>query len=324
MAATSAAMTPFNLTARQTMDAGQLAQYITNGLMLGMMYALVAVGFTLFFGVLDVIKFSHGDVLTVGAFAALATFIGLRGIGVASNPIFLVVMLAVSLAAMAVLGMLIARYLVLPLRSAPALNTLLITLMLGTVLRESVRLFYPQGANPKPFPALLPTSSINIGDFNLRLDNVLMLAAGVLVFVGLQFLLNRTKLGLAIRAVAQDEETARTMGVNFTAVVLVTFAIGSALAAYAGVMNGLYYNEINFGMGLYLGVVGFAAAIIGGLGSIYGAILGGFLFAALQTVGTVALPFASAYKDVFAFAVVILFMAWRPTGLIREKISERV
>jgi branched-chain amino acid transport system permease protein len=306
------------------MDAGLLAQYVTNGLMLGMMYALVAVGFTLFFGVLDVIKFSHGDVLTVGAFAALAAFIGLRGIGVASNPVFLIVMLAVSLAAMAVLGMLIARYLVLPLRTAPALNTLLITLMLGTVLRESVRLFYPQGANPKPFPALLPTSSINIGHFNLRLDNVLMLTAGVLVIVGLQLLLNRTKFGLALRAVAQDEETARTMGVNFTAVVLVTFAIGSALAAYAGVMNGLYYNEINFGMGLYLGVVGFAAAIIGGLGSIYGAILGGFLFAALQTVGTVALPFASAYKDVFAFAVVILFMAWRPTGLIREKISERV
>jgi len=306
------------------MDAGLLAQYVTNGLMLGMMYALVAVGFTLFFGVLDVIKFSHGDVLTVGAFAALAAFIGLRGIGIASNPIFLIVMLAVSLAAMAVLGMLIARYLVLPLRTAPALNTLLITLMLGTVLRESVRLFYPQGANPKPFPALLPASSINIGHFNLRLDNVLMLTAGVLVIVGLQLLLNRTKFGLAMRAVAQDEETARTMGVNFTAVVLVTFAIGSALAAYAGVMNGLYYNEINFGMGLYLGVVGFAAAIIGGLGSIYGAILGGFLFAALQTVGTVALPFASAYKDVFAFAVVILFMAWRPTGLIREKISERV
>jgi branched-chain amino acid transport system permease protein len=306
------------------MDAGLLAQYVTNGLMLGMMYALVAVGFTLFFGVLDVIKFSHGDVLTVGAFAALAAFIGLRGIGVASNPVFLIVMLAVSLAAMAVLGMLIARYLVLPLRTAPALNTLLITLMLGTVLRESVRLFYPQGANPKPFPALLPTSSINIGHFNLRLDNVLMLTAGVLVIVGLQLLLNRTKFGLAMRAVAQDEETARTMGVNFTALVLVTFAIGSALAAYAGVMNGLYYNEINFGMGLYLGVVGFAAAIIGGLGSIYGAILGGFLFAALQTVGTVALPFASAYKDVFAFAVVILFMAWRPTGLIREKISERV
>ena len=306
------------------MNAGLFAQYVMNGLMLGMMYALVAVGFTLFFGVLDVIKFSHGDVLTVGAFTALATYVAVAAAGVVSPAFALVAMLIVATLAMAALGMLIARYLVLPLRGAPAINTLLITLMLGTVLRESVRLFYPQGANPKPFPALLPSLSVNLGAFNLRLDNVLMLAAGVLIIVGVQFLLNRTKLGLAIRAVAQDEETARTMGINFTAIVLITFALGSALAAFAGIMNGLYYNEINFGIGLYLGVVGFAAAIIGGLGSIYGAILGGFLFAALQTVGAVALPWASAYKDVFAFAVVIVIMAWRPTGLIREKISERV
>jgi branched-chain amino acid transport system permease protein len=306
------------------MDAGLLAQHVMNGLMLGMMYALVAVGFTLFFGVLDVIKFSHGDVLTVGSFTALATIMGLRSAGIGSNWVVLLGMVIVATLAMAVLGMLIARLLVLPLRSAPALNTLLITLMLGTVLREGVRLFYPQGANPKPFPALLPQDSLDIGRFNLRLDNTLMLAAGVLVIVGLQFLLNRTKLGLAIRAVAQDEETARTMGVNFTAIVLVTFAVGSALAAFAGVMNGLYYNEINFGIGLYLGVLGFSAAIIGGLGSVYGAIIGGFLFAGLQTIGSVLLPFASAYKDVFAFAVVIALMAWRPTGLIQEKISERV
>jgi branched-chain amino acid transport system permease protein len=306
------------------MDPGLLAQHIMNGLMLGMMYALVAVGFTLFFGVLDVIKFSHGDVLTVGAFTALAAFIGLSAAGIGSSPILLLAMLTAAVVATAVLGMLIARYLVLPLRTAPAFNTLLATLMLGTVLRESVRLFYPQGANPKSFPALLPTSSINLGQFNLRLDNAIMLAAGAAVIIGLQYLLNRTKLGLAIRAVAQDEETARTMGINFTAVVLVTFALGSALAAFAGIMNGLYYNEINFGIGLLLGVIGFSAAIIGGLGSIYGAILGGFLFAALQIIGAVALPFGSAYKDVFAFAVVIAIMAWRPTGLIREKISERV
>jgi len=306
------------------MNAGLFAQYVMNGLMLGMMYALVAVGFTLFFGVLDVIKFSHGDVLTVGVFTALATFVGLQTAGLKSDWLNLVVMLVVATLAMAFLGVLIARYLVMPLRSAPPLNTLLITLMLGTVLRESVRLFYPQGANPKPFPALLPKSSIELGGFNLRLDNALMLGAGIAVIVGLQALLKRTKLGLAIRAVAQDEETARTMGVNFTAVVLITFAIGSALAAFAGLMNGLYYNEINFGIGLYLGVIGFSAAIIGGLGSVYGAILGGFLFAGLQIIGTVLLPFASAYKDVFAFAVVIAIMAWRPTGLIREKISERV
>ena len=306
------------------MDPGLLAQHIMNGLMLGMMYALVAVGFTLFFGVLDVIQFSHGDVLMVGAFAGLATFLGLRHAGVASSPLLLVAMLAVAVMAMAALGMLIARYLVVPLRSAPTLNTLLITLMLGTVLRESVRLFYPQGADPKPFPALLPSGSIALDNFNLRLDNIILLAGGALVIVALQALLNRTKLGLAIRAVAQDQETASTMGINFKAVVLVTFGIGSALAAFAGIMHGLYYNEINFDIGLLLGVIGFSAAIIGGLGSIYGAILGGFLFAALQTVGAVALPFGSAYKDVFAFAVVIAIMAWRPTGLIREKFSERV
>ena len=306
------------------MDVSVLAQYAMNGLMLGVMYALVAVGFTLFFGVLDVIQFSHGDVLTVGAFTALATYAGMEMAGLPYPWLNLLVLLITSTLGMAFLGMLIARYLVMPLRSAPALNTLLITLMLGTVLREGVRLFYPQGANPKPFPALLPRGSIDLGHFNLRLDNTIMLLAAALVIMGLQLLLNRTKLGLAIRAVAQDEETARAMGVNFTQVVLITFAIGSALAAYAGVMNGLYYNEVNFGIGLYLGVIGFAAAIIGGLGSIYGAILGGFLFAALQTIGAVALPFASAYKDVFAFGVVIALMAWRPTGLIREKISERV
>jgi hypothetical protein len=151
--------------------------------MLGMMYALVAVGFTLFFGVLNVIKFSHGDVLTVGAFTALATYVGLTLIGLQSHWLALVVMLVVATMAMAFLGVLIARYLVMPLRSAPALNTLLITLMLGTVLRECVRLFYPQGANPKPFPALLPRGSIDLGAFNLRFDNVLMLAAGVLTIV---------------------------------------------------------------------------------------------------------------------------------------------
>jgi branched-chain amino acid transport system permease protein len=306
------------------MNLGLLAQFVVNGLMLGMMYALVAVGFTLFFGVLDVIKFSHGDVLTVGAFAGLATWLGLRAIGIDWPWLQIVAVVLVATSLMGVLGVLIAKFLVLPLKGAPPLNTLLATLMLGTVLRESVRIFYPDGANPKPFPALLPTDAYSFGNFTLRVDSAILLLAGLAMIVVVHWIINRTKLGLAIRAVAQDAETAQTMGINFTAVVLVTFAIGSALAAFAGVMNGLYYNEINFGMGLLLGVIGFSAAIVGGLGNIYGAILGGFLFAALQTIGAVALPFASAYKDVFAFAVVIAIMAWRPTGLIAERESERV
>jgi branched-chain amino acid transport system permease protein len=305
-------------------DVSLLGQYLINGAMLGVMYALVAVGFTLFFGVLDVIKFSHGDVLTVGAFTGLATYLALKAANLASPWLALPAVALVSMLAMAALGAVIARALVLPLRSAPALNTLLMTLMLGTVLREGVRLIFSDGSNPKPFPALLPTKAFTWGMFTLRLDSVILLAAGLAMIAAVHLLINKTKLGLAIRAVAQDGETARTMGIDFTAIVLITFAIGSGMAAFAGVMNGLYYNEINFGMGLLLGVFGFSAAVVGGLGNIYGAILGGFLFAGLQTIGAVALPFASAYKDVFALAVVIVIMTLRPTGLIAEKSSERV
>jgi branched-chain amino acid transport system permease protein len=306
------------------MTLGLLGQYVMNGVMLGMMYALVAVGFTLFFGVLDIIQFSHGDVLALGAFIALGAWIGLVKLGVASPAVQLAVVVVVSALATAAVGALVARFVVLPLKGAPSLNVLLVTLMMGTVLRESIRLFYPGGSQPQMFPALLPTTGYAFGAFNLRLDNAILLVMGALLIAGTHLFITRTRLGLAIRAVAQDEETARTMGIDFRAVVLFTFGLGSALAAFAGVMDGLYYNEVYFGMGLLLGVIGFASAIIGGLGNLYGAVIGGFFFAALQTIGAVALPFAGAYKDVFAFAVVIVLMALRPTGLIGERASERV
>ena len=306
-----------------------LSQYVMNALMLGMIYAMVAVGFTLFFGVLDVIQFSHGDVLMLGGFTALATYVGSGTVGVTNPWGLLALMLVASMAVTAAVGALVARFLVLPLKNAPPLNTLLVTLMFGLALREAVRLFYPNGSNPKPFPRLLPDNTLNLGALALRADSLILLAAGLATIVGVHLLITRTKLGLAIRAVAQDSDTARVMGINFQRVVLFTFGLGSALAAMAGVMNGLYYNEINFGIGLLLGVIGFSAAILGGLGNFYGAILGGFLFAALQTFGAVALPMIapaipSAYKDVFAFAMVILLMAWKPTGLIAERSSERV
>lgn len=306
-----------------------IGQYIFNGLMLGIIYAMVAVGFTLFFGVLDVIKFSHGDTLMVGAFAGLAASIGVVSLGIGSPLVQLFAVILCAVLVTGILGALIAKYLVLPLHRAPPLNTLLATLMLGTVLREAVRLFYPDGSNPKPFPALLPTAAVDLGGFSLRADNLILLAAGIAIIAGVHLLITRTRLGMAVRAVAQDGETARLMGINFEAVVLLTFALGSAVAALAGVMNALYYNEINFSIGLLLGVIGFSAAILGGLGNIYGAILGGLLFAALQVCGSALLPalvpdIPSAYKDVFAFAAVIILMAWKPTGLIAEKTSERV
>ncbi len=306
------------------MDASLIAQYAMNGLMLGMMYALVAIGFTLFFGVMDMIIFSHGDLVAAGTFTALAAWVTLQALGASGPVIELGVVVAVSVIAMAALGMLIARFLVLPLKGAPALNTLLLTLMLGTVLRESIRLLYPEGSNPQRFPELLPTGAQAVGNLLLRLDNMVMLATGAVVIVSVHLLLTRTKLGLAIRAVAQDEETAKTMGINFTLIVLITFAIGSGLGAIAGIMHGIYYNQAIFEMGLLLGAIGFSSAIIGGLGNMYGAVIGGFLFAALQTVAVALLPIPSAYKDVFAFGAVILIMAWRPTGLIGEKVTERV
>jgi branched-chain amino acid transport system permease protein len=289
-----------------------------NGLMLGMMYALVAVGFTLFFGVLDVINFSHGDVLMVGTFTGLETYLGLSELGVVWPAWQVTVVLAVATVAMAALGAVIARYLVLPLKSAPPLNTLLITLMLGTVLREAIRLFYPQGANPKRFPSLLPTDAYEMGNFNLRADNVIMLLAGFLVIIGLHLLINRTKLGLAIRAVAQDEETAKTMGINFTLIVLIAFAIGSSLAAFAGILNGLYYNEINFGVGLLLGVIGFSAAIIGGLGNIWGALLGGLILGLAEALSAGFI--ASYMTDVVVFVILILVLFIRPEGLLKSKV----
>jgi hypothetical protein len=184
----------------------ELGQYIFNGLMLGMIYAMVAVGFTLFFGVLDVIKFSHGDVLMVGAFAGLAASVGMTLLDLGSPWLQLLAVVLCAICVTGALGAAIAKYLILPLRKAPPLNTLLATLMLGTVIREAVRLFYPDGSNPKPFPRLLPTSSVELGGLSLRVDNLLLLAAGAAVIVGVHLLITRTRLGMAIRAVAQDGE----------------------------------------------------------------------------------------------------------------------
>ena len=304
------------------MDPGFFAQYLINGLVQGITYALVAVGFTLFFGVLDVIKFSHGDVLMLGAFTALALFLGLDQV---STPAWLslAIILCLSTLAMALLGALLCKFLVLPLKESPPLNTLLITLMFGSVIRESVRLFFPNGSNPKPFPALLPETSINWGNLNLRLDSVILIFTGAMAIVLTHLFIQKTRMGLAIRAVAQDEETARLMGINFNKTVLMTFALGSGLAALSGISTGLYYQEINFSMGLMLGVIGFSAAVVGGLGSIYGAIVGGLLFAFLQTLGAIWFS-VPAYKDVFAFTVIIMLMAWRPTGLLADRSAERV
>ncbi len=238
------------------MDPGILAQQVFNGLMLGVIYAMVAVGFSLFFGVLDIVNFSHGDVVTVGAFSAL----GAAGIALGlSVPPIIALLFGLLAAAIAgsLVGVLIAKVLVLRLRNAPSVNVLLGTLMAGTVLHEAVRLYVPNGGNPKPFPALLPSTTINVGSFTLGVDSLIILIVGILVIVATHLVITKSSLGLAIRAVAQDSEVARLSGIDFRRTVLGTFALGSFLAAVAGCMLGLYYREINFNMGVILGVIEF-------------------------------------------------------------------
>ena len=301
-----------------------LLQQALNGLMLGTMYALVAVGFTLFFGVLDVIHFSHGDIFMLGAFAGLTVLAGLKAAGLGGALLALPLTFAVSIVATGLVGVLAERVCVKPLARASPLMTLLATLSLGLVIRESVLIFYPRGADPKPFPQLLPQGGVELGGFVVRYENLAILGIGLAAMVAVDRIIKSTKMGAAIRAVAQDPEAAQMMGVNLDRTVDATFFLGSGLAAVAGILSGLYYSEIHFIMGVTGGVIGFSAAAIGGLGNVYGAILGGLLFGVLQTTAAALIPRGSEFRDVVAFAVVMLFLVFKPSGLLGDKSVERV
>ncbi|MGL4291031.1 MAG: branched-chain amino acid ABC transporter permease [Phreatobacter sp.] len=302
---------------------GTIGQHLLNGLMQGTIYGLVAMGFTIFFGVMNVIKFSHGDVLTLGAFGGLVAAWATHALGLPVG-IQLIAVFAAAMLLSAVVGAGISHFLIMPLRNAPPLNMLLMTMMVGTLLREAIRLFFPNGTNPQRFPELLPSGGFNVGNVFVRNDGLILMVAGIASIAVVHWIINRTRFGLAMRAVAEDVETARTMGINYARVIPLTFALGSVTAGFAGAIYGLYYSEVNYGMGLLLAVIGFSAAIVGGLGNIWGAIIGGYLFAGLQTFVVAVLPSMSDYKNVFAFVLVIMLITWRPTGLLAERGSERV
>lgn len=302
---------------------GMIGQHLLNGLMQGTIYGLVAMGFTIFFGVMNVIKFSHGDVLTLGAFGGLVAAWATHALGLPVG-IQLIAVFAAAMLLSAVVGAGISHFLIMPLRNAPPLNMLLMTMMVGTLLREAIRLFFPNGTNPQRFPELLPSGGFNLGNVFVRNDGLILMVAGIASIAVVHWIINRTRFGLAMRAVAEDVETARTMGINYARVIPLTFALGSVTAGFAGTIYGLYYSEVNYGMGLLLAVIGFSAAIVGGLGNIWGAIIGGYLFAGLQTFVVAVMPSMSDYKNVFAFVLVIMLITWRPTGLLAERGSERV
>ena len=301
-----------------------LLQQALNGLMLGIMYALIAVGFTLFFGVLDVIHFSHGDIFMVGAFAGLSILSGLALAGLGKSVAALPIAFAGSILLTGLIGVVAERLCVKPLARASPLMTLLATLSLGLVIREAVLIFYPRGADPKAFPQLLPQGGFEVGGVSVRYENLAILAIGLAAMVAVDLIITRSRMGAAIRAVAQDPEAAQMMGVDLDRTVDATFFIGSGLAAVAGILSGLYYSEVHFIMGITGGVIGFSAAAIGGLGNVYGAIVGGLLFGVLQTTAAALIPRGSEFRDVVAFGVVMLFLIFKPSGILGEKSVERV
>lgn len=290
---------------------------VIHGIMLGIMYSLVAVGFTLYFGVLNLIQFSHGEIFMVGAFLGLMIINFLTLILGIQDPVLLLLVAFIGSSILTGLfSILFGRITIRPIIKAPPIIALLTTLAAGISIRYFVMAFYPAGSEPKRFPALLPDWQTDIGGVILRFDSLFIFVLGVILIIGTYLFINRTKMGIAMRAVAQDRETAAMMGVNINKVIDTTFALGGILAACAGIFNGLYYREIIFDMGALYGVVGFSAAVIGGLGNIFGAIVGGFLFALLASFTSAFIPGGSAYRFVVAFAFLIVFLVIMPKGIL--------
>ena len=305
----------------------EFVQQIINGLLLGCNYTLIAIGFSLFFGALNVVHFSHGDVCILGSFIILILYQLGRAAGFldALPAIVTIPLLIASAAALTgIMGAIFEKLTIKPFRHAPLLMVLVATVALGLIIRESVRIFYPQGSNPQIFPAILPDGGLDAGGLFLRYDSMIILA-GTVALITLVFLfVERTRMGAAIRAISQDTEAAMMMGIDINITVSVTFLLGSALGALAGILNGAYIGIIRFDMGLMGGIKGFSAAVVGGLGNIYGAILGGLVLGFVETFASVFVPGGTAYKDVFSFLVVIFFLVFKPSGILGEKVYEKV
>jgi len=292
-----------------------LAQQIVNAATIGGMYTLVAVGFTLFFGVLGLINFAHGEVFMIGAFVALFTAQILQSFGLAPGWIMVAAMFVSASLFCGVLGMLTERLAYKPVRRSPMLVMLITSLGVSFLMRESVKEFYPDGANPLAFPSPYAADSIQIGGVFVNYTQIALVALSIALVGGLYFLVERTWFGRSMRATAEDRDASLMMGVNINSVIRNSFFLGSTLGGIAGVMNGLYYLSIRFDMGWVMAIKGFTAAVLGGLGNVYGAAVGGYLLALLEVLIVAFVPQGSQYKDVFVFLILILLLVFRPSGI---------
>lgn len=305
------------------MDA-QLAQHLMNWLVLGSIYTLVALGFSLLFGVLNVIHFSHGDVAIVAPFVVLATVqVLISTVLPAGNLAALVLACLAAILVVGLIGVLLDWLVIRRFRKAPAMMALVATVALGTVVRELIRTLYPQGSNPKPFPRLIE-SRIMIGDLAVPMFSLFAIATAVLMVLMVFAVMRFTPLGQRIRAVAEDRDIARLMAIRPNRIFAATFFIASAVGAIGGILFASYAGVVRFDFGIQLGLIGFSAAVIGGLGSMQGAILGSLLIAGIDTLVQATMAEGASYRLVFSFLLVILVLVLKPSGILGKPVMEKV
>ncbi len=294
----------------------EFLQQLLNGISLGAIYALIALGYTMVYGVLRFINFAHADVFMVGAFIGYY-----MGRIVPEGTIWGgTIALAVAMLGCALLGILIERLAYRPLRGAATLNVLITAIGVSLLLQYTGQVFF--GAAPRVFPPLFPVKLFNVGGLVISTNQLLVIFVATLLMIALQFIVQKTKIGTAMRAVSLNPKAAQLVGVNIDVVISFTFGLGSALAAAGGILYALNYPSIDPLMGVMPGLKAFVAAILGGIGNIPGAALGGLLLGTVETF--VGGSQYSTYKDAIAFAILIIILLFRPAGLLGRFTVEKV
>ena len=292
----------------------QILQQLINGLSLGSIYALIALGYTMVYGIIQLINFAHGDVYMVGAYVGYVCMAHFH-LGFFTS-------LIVAMEVCAVLGMVIERVAYKPLRNSTRIAVLITAI--GVSLLLEYTMMYFAGAEVRTYPPMpgFMSGSYHLGGVTVTALQLMIIAISVLLMVALQFIVKRTRLGRAMRAVSQDADAARLMGISVDNTISFTFALGSALAGAAGVLVGVYYNSINPLMGILPGLKAFVAAVLGGIGLIPGALIGGYLIGTMEVVVS-GLGF-STYRDAAVFAILILVLIVKPSGLLGKNVREKV
>lgn len=298
-------------------------QQLTNGLTLGAIYALIALGYTMVYGVIQLINFAHGEVFMVGAYVALSLVWFLNGYGTDPKmmPWFVLLLVCALGAAIfcGVLGAGIERVAYRPIRSAPRLNALITAIGVSFILQNALMLVY--GATDRQFPGLIPSVRLEFGGVSVTWVQGIVWGSSALLMVLLQGLVMGTRLGKAMRATSQDPIACALLGIPVNRIIAMSFVMGSAFAAMGGVLFGLHYGTVNFHDGYLMGLKAFTAAVLGGIGNIPGAMVGGLVLGLME--GMAAGYLSSQWKNVFAFVVLVGLLLFKPTGLLGERVAER-